>query len=147
MILVVALIVASALTVRADITRWQYTARRQRQLQASAARALAGKTRRFAVVVMGPLDLFSPGVPHAAPRAVISVRGTFSVPLGRVLGPEYLVAPDTRFRCGATTMSPAFSSYPASRYGQTLLLRSPALRPTVIGDRRQCQQETAETHS
>jgi hypothetical protein len=136
----VALIVASVITVRADIGRWQFTARRQRQLQATVRRALVGERKPFSIVVVGPLDLFSPGIPHPAAGEVIDLLGTFSVPLGRVLQAEYLVAPRTRFTCGTTTMFPASAPRFLSIYGQTLFLAPPAAHPSLIFDQQDCLQ-------
>ena len=138
-----ALIIASAITVRGDITRWRSTAQRQGRLQATVSRALAGDRRRVGVVVIGPLDLFSPDIPHAAKHEVISLQGTFSVPLGRVLGPEYLVAPGTPFTCGAGFVFPASFPQYRSAYGQTLVLRAPWTRPLPITDRHTCLQRLA----
>ncbi len=136
-----ALIIASAITVRGDITRWRFTAQRQGQLQAMVTRELAGDKRRVGVVVIGPLDLFSPGIPHPAKHEVISLEGTFSVPLGRVLGPEYLVSPGTRFTCTTSSVFPAAFPEYVSGYGQTLVLRAPWTRPEAITDRRACLEQ------
>ena len=133
-----ALVIASVVTVRGDITRWQYTAARQRQLQGVVRRALATERGRFSVVVVGPLDLFSPGIPHPAAHEVLDLLGTFSVPLGRRLQVEYLVAPGTRFTCRSFSMFPAGAPGYPSFYGKTLLLRSPWTRPAVIADQRAC---------
>jgi hypothetical protein len=134
----VALILASAVTVRADITRWQYTAHHQAEIQGIVKRALARQPRPFAVAVVGPLDLFSPGIPHPADHQVVSLLGTFSVPLGRLMLAEYLVAPGQPFTCGRDTMYPVEDPHDVSLYGQTLLIRSPWRHATFIEDRRAC---------
>ena len=134
----VALALVSLITVRGDIRRWQYTAARQRELQAVVRRALARRPGQYGVVVAGPLDLFSPAIPHPDYREVLNLMGTFSVPLGRILGREYLVAPGARFTCQRHAMFPAGSPQYLTAYGSTLFLRFPGDRPVFVRDRPDC---------
>lgn len=139
-----ALLAASVVTVRSDIVRWQYTAARQRDLQATVKQVLRNDPRQVSVIVVGNLDLFSPAIPHPpAPGEVANLHGTFAVPLGHPLGLEYLVAPATRYVCRTYSMYPVGSPTDETPYGATLLLNPAKRRIVRITDRATCVQQTA----